>query len=49
MERLFHPLPQPNPLHLLLSSLTFCGPDSFLWAYFNEMYVGESLRHVARL
>lgn len=47
MERLFRrPIPPP---HLPPSPLLFCGPHSFLLAYFNEKFGGESLGDSAGL
>lgn len=42
-------LSPPTPPHLSLSPLFFCGPHSFLWAYFNEKFGGESLRDLPGL
>lgn len=43
------PPPTHTPTHLSLSPLFFCGPHSFLWAYFNEKLDGESRGDLARL
>lgn len=41
--------PTHTPTHLSLSPLFFCGPGSFLWAYFNEKLDGESRGDLAGL